>query len=122
MSAETKSDSEVEIAHVLFIDIVGYSKRPTNEQRAAVDELNEVVRTSEQLQKTEASHRLIKFQPAMGWRWSFTPVRKRLRNVLSKLVVRLKSTRACNFAWESTAARSAKLLMLRVEPISLALG
>jgi len=66
MSAETKSDSEVEIAHVLFIDIVGYSKRPTNEQRAAVDELNEVVRTSEQLQKTEASHRLIKIPTGDG--------------------------------------------------------
>lgn len=66
MSAETKSDSEVEIAHVLFIDIVGYSKLPTNEQRAAVDELNGVVRTSEQLQKNEASDRLIKIPTRDG--------------------------------------------------------
>jgi TolB-like protein/class 3 adenylate cyclase/Flp pilus assembly protein TadD len=66
MSAETKTDFEVEIAHVLFIDIVGYSKLPTNEQRAAVDELNGVVRTSEQLQKTEASDRLIKIPTGDG--------------------------------------------------------
>src|SRR4029077_7579407 len=66
MSAETKTDFEVEIAHVLFIDIVGYSKLPTNEQRAAVDELNGVVRTSEQLQKTEASDRLIKIPTGEG--------------------------------------------------------
>jgi TolB-like protein len=56
----------LEIAHVLFIDIVGYSKRSINEQRVAVDELNQVVRTSEQFQKAEASDRLIKIPTGDG--------------------------------------------------------
>src|ERR1700746_303360 len=66
MSAEVKKEIELEIAHVLFIDIVGYSKLSINEQRAAVDELNEVVRRSEQLQKAEASDRLIKIPTGDG--------------------------------------------------------
>jgi hypothetical protein len=46
MPAEIKKEIQLEIAHVLFIDIVGYSKLSINEQRGAVDELNEVVRVS----------------------------------------------------------------------------
>jgi TolB-like protein/class 3 adenylate cyclase len=66
MSAEIKREIQLEIAHVLFIDIVGYSKLSINEQRAAIDELNGVVRTSEQLQKAEASDRLIKIPTGDG--------------------------------------------------------
>jgi TolB-like protein/class 3 adenylate cyclase/Tfp pilus assembly protein PilF len=66
MSAEAKKEIQLEIAHVLFIDIVAYSKLSINEQRAAVDELNQVVRTSEQLQKAEASDRLIKIPTGDG--------------------------------------------------------
>jgi hypothetical protein len=60
MAAEAKKEIELEIAHVLFIDIVGYSKLSINEQHAVVDELTYVVRASEQFQKAEASDRLIK--------------------------------------------------------------
>ena len=66
MPIETKKEIELEIAHVLFIDIVGYSKLSINEQRAAIDELNQVVRTSEQFQKAEASDRLIKIPTGDG--------------------------------------------------------
>src|SRR5437899_5996265 len=66
MAAEVKKEIELEIAHVLFIDIVGYSKRSINDQRAAVDELNEVVRSSEQFQKAEAAARLIKIPTGDG--------------------------------------------------------
>jgi hypothetical protein len=66
MAAEVKKEKALEIAHVLFIDIVGYSKRSINEQRAAVDELNEVVRDSEQFQKAEAAGRLIKIPTGDG--------------------------------------------------------
>jgi hypothetical protein len=50
---------QLEIAHVLFVDTVGYSKLSINEQAAAVDELNEVVCASEQFQKAEAAGRLM---------------------------------------------------------------
>ena len=66
MSAEVKKEIELEIAHVLFIDIVGYSKLSINEQRAAVEELNEVVRTSKQFQNAEAAGRLIKIATGDG--------------------------------------------------------
>src|SRR6202040_1041212 len=66
MSAEVKKEIQLEIAHVLFIDIVGYSKVSINEQRAALDELNELVRTSEQVQKAEAAARLIKIPTGDG--------------------------------------------------------
>jgi hypothetical protein len=59
MAAEVKKEAELEIAHVLFIDIVGYSKLSINEQNAAVDELTQIVRSTEQFQKAEASDRLI---------------------------------------------------------------
>ena len=66
MSAETSKQIALEIAHVLFIDIVGYSNLSINEQRAAIDELNQVVRTSEQFQKAEAADRLIKIATGDG--------------------------------------------------------
>src|SRR5229473_2177804 len=66
MASEIKKEIQLEIAHVLFIDIVGYSKLSINEQRAAIDELTQVVRTSEQFQKAEAADRLIKIPTGDG--------------------------------------------------------
>jgi TolB-like protein/class 3 adenylate cyclase/Tfp pilus assembly protein PilF len=66
MAAEIKKEIQLEIAHVLFIDIVGYSKLSINEQRAAIDELNQVVRTSEQFQNAEAAARLLKIPTGDG--------------------------------------------------------
>ena len=58
MPTEIKKEIALEIAHVLFIDIVGYSKLSINDQSAAVEELNQVVRVSDQLQRAEAASRL----------------------------------------------------------------
>src|SRR5213076_2602115 len=66
MSVEIKKEVQLEIGHVLFIDIVGYSKLSINEQHAAVEELNEVVRASEQFQCTEAGNRLLKIPTGDG--------------------------------------------------------
>ncbi len=66
MAAEVKKQIALEIAHVLFIDIVGYSKLSINEQRAAIDELTQVVRASEQFQSAEAAGRLIKIATGDG--------------------------------------------------------
>ncbi len=43
MATEIKQEIALEIAHVLLIDIVGYSKLSINDQHAAVEELNQVV-------------------------------------------------------------------------------
>ena len=66
MSTEVKKEIQLEIAHVLFIDIAGYSKLSINQQRAVVDELAEVVRGSDQFQKAEAAERLIKIPTGDG--------------------------------------------------------
>src|SRR5216684_7096707 len=66
MAAEVKKEIQLEIAHILFIDIVGYSKLSINDQRAAIDELTQVVRTSEQFQNAEAAGRLIKIPTGDG--------------------------------------------------------
>src|SRR2546430_2095340 len=66
MTTETKKEIAREIAHVLFIDIVGYTKLSINDQRAAIDELTQVVRTSEQFQNAEAAARLIKIPTGDG--------------------------------------------------------
>jgi TolB-like protein/class 3 adenylate cyclase/Tfp pilus assembly protein PilF len=66
MSVESKKDIQLEIAHVLFIDIVGYSKLSINEQHSAVAELTQIVRATEQFQKAEASERLIKIATGDG--------------------------------------------------------
>jgi TolB-like protein/Tfp pilus assembly protein PilF len=66
MSTEIKKEIALEIAHVLFIDIVGYSKLSINEQRAVIDELTQTVRGAEQFQKAEASDRLIKIATGDG--------------------------------------------------------
>jgi TolB-like protein/class 3 adenylate cyclase/Tfp pilus assembly protein PilF len=66
MSVEIKKEIQLEIAHVLFIDIVGYSKLSINDQHAAVEELNQIVRASEQFQRAEAASRLLKIPTGDG--------------------------------------------------------
>jgi len=66
MAAEVKKEIQLEVAHILFIDTVGYSKLSINEQRAVVDELTTIVRGSDQYQKAEAAGRLIKIPTGDG--------------------------------------------------------
>jgi hypothetical protein len=58
MPAEVKKEIELEIAHVLFLDIVGYSKLSVNEQHARVDELNGIVPAPRFLSICEKPHEL----------------------------------------------------------------
>ncbi|PYK80893.1 MAG: hypothetical protein DME38_01760 [Verrucomicrobia bacterium] len=59
MSTEVEKEIELEIAYVLFVDIVGYSTLATAEQRRLLELLNQIVRESEQFQTAEAKGRLI---------------------------------------------------------------
>jgi len=63
---EQSPDVKFEIGHVLFIDIVGYSKLVINEQRALLDRLNRIVRCTEQFQRAEQASRLIKIPTGDG--------------------------------------------------------
>jgi adenylate cyclase len=66
MPSEIKKEVTLEIVHVLFLDIVGYSKRLTDEQQALIDQLNQVVRSSAVFQKAEGADRLIKIPTGDG--------------------------------------------------------
>jgi TolB-like protein/class 3 adenylate cyclase/Tfp pilus assembly protein PilF len=59
MATDVKKEIELEIAYVLFIDIVGYSKLVTNEQRRSLELLNQIVRGAEHFRTAEANGRLI---------------------------------------------------------------
>ena len=64
--AETQLDFHLEIAHVLFIDIVGYSKLLINEQGEVLQQLNQIVRSTSQFRKAEASGELIRLPTGDG--------------------------------------------------------
>ncbi len=59
MSAELESDLQLEIAHVLFIDIVGYSKLLINEQHESLRELNRIVRNTDAFHGADSAGKLI---------------------------------------------------------------
>ncbi len=66
MPAKPKADPHLEIAHVLFIDVVGYSKLLVNEQRELVQQFNQVVRKTPQFRKSETAGKLIRIPVGDG--------------------------------------------------------
>src|SRR6266481_3904073 len=66
MSAETGSHRRLEIAHVLLVDIVGYSKLLLNEQSQILDELNAVVRSTEQVRLAQDAGALLRLPTGDG--------------------------------------------------------
>src|SRR5437764_14360827 len=66
MAAEVKKAIALEIAHVLFIDIVAYSKMATDDQLAAIKELNQIVQSTDEFRKEERENRLLKLATGDG--------------------------------------------------------
>src|ERR1700756_1139842 len=66
MSAETASNLKFEIGHVLFIDIVGYSKLLINEQSEQLQTLKSIVRGTEQVRLAEAEGKLLRLPTGDG--------------------------------------------------------
>ena len=62
----TESDVRLEIAHVLFIDIVGYSKLLINEQRESLQELNQIVRGTDAFRAAEVAGQLTRIPTGDG--------------------------------------------------------
>ena len=71
MADEQKSKLRLAIAHVLFIDIVGYSKLRTNEQSAQMEKLREIVRGTEQYRTAEAEGKLLRLPTGDGGALAF---------------------------------------------------
>ena len=72
MAEEEKTKLRLEIAHVLFIDIVGYSKLLIDEQSEVLQELNQMVRKTETARAAEAAGELIFLPTGDGMALVFT--------------------------------------------------
>jgi len=66
MPDEQKTKLRLEIAHVLFIDIVGYSKLRTTEQSAHIEKLRKIVRGTDQFRTAEAEGKLLRLPTGDG--------------------------------------------------------
>jgi len=60
MQAEEKRGIQLGTAHVLFLDIVGYSKVAVKEQLSGIQEPNDIVRLSDQCEKAKAANGILK--------------------------------------------------------------
>src|SRR5437016_8834268 len=66
MPSERSSDLIFEIGHVLFIDIVGYSKLLIHEQSEQIETLRKIVRGTEQFRLAEAEGKLVRLPTGDG--------------------------------------------------------
>jgi TolB-like protein len=66
MAAEPSSVSELELGHVLFMDIVGYSRLLVDEQSGLSQQLNLIVRNTEQVVSAERKGKLIRLPTGDG--------------------------------------------------------
>src|SRR6266852_9789942 len=66
MPPERSPDVKFEIGHVLFIDIVGYSKLLITEQSEQIQKLKEIVRGTEQFRIAEAEGKLLRLPTGDG--------------------------------------------------------
>jgi adenylate cyclase len=66
MAADATKEVQFEIGHVLFIDIVGYSKLLINEQSEQIQTLRKIVRGAEQFRLAEAQGKLVRLPTGDG--------------------------------------------------------
>ena len=66
MATDQSSEVKFEIGHVLFIDIVGYSKLLITEQRDQIQKLKAIVRGTEQFRLAEAEGKLVRLPTGDG--------------------------------------------------------
>src|SRR4029077_6937829 len=66
MSSASSADVKLEIGHVLFIDIVGYSKLLINEQSEQLQKLKEIVWATDQFRQAQAEGKLLRLPTGDG--------------------------------------------------------
>jgi TolB-like protein/Tfp pilus assembly protein PilF len=66
MSAENTGDSKFDIGHVLFIDVVGYSRLSGEDQKKVVRQLNDIVRGTPEFRRAEAANHLVRLPVGDG--------------------------------------------------------
>src|SRR5437868_12735278 len=66
MPPESSAEVKFEIGHVLFIDIVGYSRLLINQQSDQLETLRKIVRATEQFRAAEAEGKLLRLPTGDG--------------------------------------------------------
>jgi len=66
MSSDRPSDSKLEIAHVLAMDVVGYSTLLINEQSRLLGDLNRIVREAARFREADAQGKLLRLPTGDG--------------------------------------------------------
>jgi hypothetical protein len=104
MAAEFKKEIELEIGHVLFIDIVGYSKLLNEEQKERLNQLTEIVLATTSVWEA-TDEQLVRLPTGDGMALSSAAAPGNRQGAHSKLPKRSESTPNFPCAWASTADR-----------------
>jgi hypothetical protein len=108
MSAEVKKEIQLEIAHLLLIDLVGYSKLLVDDQIEVVQELNRIVRSTECFQRAEKNGKLIRVPTGDGMALLFSRSPEEPVQCALEISKALRSSPQIQCVWACTAARSAE--------------
>jgi hypothetical protein len=84
MHAESPSDPKFNIGHVLFVDIVGYSKLLISQQSELIRQLKEIVCGTEQFRSAETADKLIRLPTGDGMALVFRDSPRRRSNARSR--------------------------------------
>ncbi|PYI78418.1 MAG: hypothetical protein DMF05_12075, partial [Verrucomicrobia bacterium] len=66
MPSQTATSVRLQIGHVLFMDLVGYSRLLLDEQRQYMEQLTEIVRRTEQVRSAKEAGKLIRLPVGDG--------------------------------------------------------
>src|SRR4026207_1919724 len=72
MASALEPHLRLAVGHILFLDIVGYSKSLADEQKEFIQELNRIVRETKQFQAAEAEGKLTRLPTGDGMVLVFT--------------------------------------------------
>jgi hypothetical protein len=108
MLSESASDVKFEIGHVLFIDIVGYSKLLITEQSDQLQKLKQIVRGTEEFRLAEAEGKLLRLPTGDGGALVFRTSPEAPVRCAIEINKELKVILSFGCAWAFTADRSMK--------------
>lgn len=105
MSSGSNPDLQFEIAHVLFIDIVGYSKLLIDEQHESLKKLNEIVRNTRAFRSAEAAGKSNRLPTGDGMALVFANTPAAPAQWVWKSAMLCKAILDCRYEWAFIAGQ-----------------
>ncbi len=112
MPAEIRKDLHLEVAHVLFMDLVGFSKLLINDQTEILAELNKIVRDTPHFREAEAAGKLVRLSTGDGMALVFSNSAEAPVECALEISKALKSYPQIRLRMGSIVGRSTRLAML----------